>query len=96
MLHIPGPWKVGKPDADFCGSVDYPHMVVLDYGMGPCNRDVVASRMTEDDAHIIAASPEMLAALKAWEHWYNVDSSEFNRDNARDMGLKAISKAERS
>jgi hypothetical protein len=36
---------------------------------------------------------EMLAALEAWEHWYNVDSTEFNRDNARELGRKAISKA---
>ena len=36
---------------------------------------------------------EMLAALEAWEHWYNVDSTEFNRDNAREDGLRAIKKA---
>jgi hypothetical protein len=36
---------------------------------------------------------EMLEALEAWEHWYNVDSTEFNRDNAREMGRKAITKA---
>jgi len=31
-----------------------------------------------------------LTALRAWEHWYNEDSTEFNRDNAREMGLRAI------
>jgi hypothetical protein len=38
----------------------------------------------------------MLAALKAWEFWYNVDSSEFNRDGARELGLAAIANAERT
>lgn len=38
---------------------------------------------------------ELIAALKAWEHWYSVDSTEFNRETARGMGLKAIEHAKR-
>lgn len=37
---------------------------------------------------------EMLRVLKAWEHWYSEDSSEFNRDSAREDGLRAIARAE--
>jgi hypothetical protein len=33
---------------------------------------------------------KLVTALKAWEHWYSVDSSEFNRDTAREMGLAAL------
>jgi hypothetical protein len=34
--------------------------------------------------------PSAIEALKAWEHWYSVDSTEFNRDTAREMGLKVL------
>lgn len=30
------------------------------------------------------------AALRAWEHWYSEDSTEHNRDSAREMGLRAL------
>jgi hypothetical protein len=40
------------------------------------------------------AAEEMYEALRAWEHWYAVDSSEFNRDTAQNMGVKALAKAE--
>lgn len=44
----------------------------------------------DDNAKLIAAAPEMYEALAAWEKWYGEDSTEFNRDVARDMGLKAL------
>jgi hypothetical protein len=31
-----------------------------------------------------------LEALRKWEHWYSVDSTEFNRDTAREEGLKVL------
>jgi hypothetical protein len=33
---------------------------------------------------------EALEALQKWEHWYSVDSTEFNRDTAREEGLKVL------
>jgi hypothetical protein len=50
--------------------------------------------VTQKSCPMHLAAKDMLAALKAWEHWYSGDSSEFNRDNAREDGLKAIAKAE--
>lgn len=47
----------------------------------------------EGDARLIAAAPELLAALNAWEYWYSGESTEFNRDDAREQGLAAIAKA---
>jgi hypothetical protein len=45
------------------------------------------------NACLIAAAPDLLAALMAWENWYAQDSSEFNREDARRKGLQAIAKA---
>lgn len=45
------------------------------------------------NAKLIAAAPEMLAALKAFVHWYAGDSTEFNRDMAFYAAEKAIAKA---
>lgn len=52
--------------------------------------------IAEQDAkgHLIAAAPDMLAALKAFTNWYDTDSSEFNRDTAYYDALTAIAKAE--
>ena len=65
---------------------------------------VIAEIFTEDcrdlndaeraDGALIAAAPEMFEALKAWKHWYSVDSTEFNRDTAQIMGIKVLTKAQ--
>ena len=48
----------------------------------------------EANARLIAEAPRMLEALKAWEKWYSEDSSEFNRETAREMGSASIARAE--
>ena len=70
MSHTPGPWKVGLPSPDCCGSKDFPYIVILDYGVGPTEPNVMASRLSEANAHLIAAAPEMYEALKdvEWSH----------------------------
>ena len=35
----------------------------------------------------------MLTALKAWEEWYSVDSTEEKRDHAQFLGTQAIARA---
>lgn len=62
--HTPGPVKVLK-GATFSGSEDYPYMVVLDYGVGPCAPNVVACRMLKVDAEFVAAMWNSFAALTA-------------------------------
>lgn len=41
------------------------------------------------NAKLIAQSPRMVEALAAFVHWYEVDSTEFNRDTAFEMA-KAV------
>lgn len=41
-------------------------------------------------AELTAQVEVLRRALEAWEHWYAVDSSEFNRDTAREEGLEAL------
>jgi hypothetical protein len=36
---------------------------------------------------------EARKALAAWEHWYSVDSTEFNRDNAREQGRAVLDRS---
>jgi hypothetical protein len=37
---------------------------------------------------------QLREALKAWEHWYSEDSTEFNRDMAREAGLRVLDSTE--
>jgi hypothetical protein len=57
--------------------------------LGPPANSVKDAR---DLWNLRAPSPvsALVEALEAWEHWYSVDSSEFNRDTARDKGRKAL------
>ena len=55
----------------------------------------VARWMLKDAA--VNALPKLIAcaeALKQWEHWYSVDSEEYNRDNAREAGRAALAALE--
>ncbi len=52
MAHTPGPWTVGEPDEDGDG-------VTIESQQGS-----VAFRVIDCSANLIAAAPDMLAALK--------------------------------
>lgn len=58
-----GPWKA-YANAEFSGSEYYPFLVALDYGVGPTNPNVMGCRMSEANAHLIAAAPEMAELLR--------------------------------
>ena len=96
VAHTPGPWKIrGMSD---CVRIerrtDMGYLNIARCGTtkpGPHETDI---EETWANAKLIVVAPELLAALKAWEKWYSEDSTEFNREMARDLGLKAIAKAE--
>ena len=61
----PGPWEFGDPDVH--GRKVY-GPVVDDYA-DPGELAVIAEGMTEPNARLIAAAPEMLEALRLLAHW---------------------------
>mgnify|MGYP001600108109 FL=1 len=54
----------------------------------------IAQHAANECERLRLLNAELLAALNAWEHWYSVNSTEFNRDVARENGLIAIAKAQ--
>lgn len=50
-------------------------------------------RLKADKVALESIIDEAQKALAAWEHWYSVDSTEFNRDNARDQGLDVLDRS---
>lgn len=80
----------GKCRKPFFLQTRTPEQIAADYankanGVRDIARDVEAA----DNLPV-----KMLAALKAWERWYSEDSTEFNRECARELGLNAIAIAE--
>lgn len=56
----------------------------------------LAGGLTEPQARLVAAAPEMATALREWEHAYGEDADDdahFNK--ARDLGCDALQKAGR-
>lgn len=77
-----GPWKV---------SVDWSQTTGDTFSIEGSNG--AKEEVIEANRRLISAAPDMAEALQAWEHWYSVDSTEFNRDMAQFKGLAALKKA---
>lgn len=90
--HTPGPWRV-NPEGfnEDCGSVivseDGKHSVVSAYGGQYCTGFV---DMSEANAALIAAAPEMLQALKDIVDFF----SDFDHEETIQKATHIISKAE--
>lgn len=83
--HTPGPWRVAQINA-----TDKPWAVI---GQGPHGDEIVAGYLrTEADARLIAAAPDMLAALQVLlaSASYSTDAMDAAEAQAR----AAIAKAE--
>jgi hypothetical protein len=88
--HTPTPWFLNETDNSFQVQGD--------------GKEVFYSKSYDDvapkvqDARFIVRAVNshdvLIAALKMWEMWYSDESTEFNRDFAREMGLAAIKFAE--
>lgn len=65
MAHTPGPWRYEQDGHEPYWNVDMP-MQDGSPGYGYANAMVYT---TEEDARLIAAAPELLAALKAHVPW---------------------------
>lgn len=84
----PGPWRVSTFE-----TVSKDRVVMGSDDFSICHVGERSREENIDNAYLIASSYEMIAALKAWEYWYSDDSSELNRETARELGLRAITKA---
>lgn len=77
--HTPGPWEAGPNPRGICSNEyvvrpagEFPHGAwVADCGMG--DDESIAN------AHLIAAAPEMLEALKSALGWMVQDSDDYRR-----------------
>lgn len=90
MNHTPGPWE-HTGNGDIQGNEDNGH------GMGPVDVCSVYLRTvkgrTEANARLIAAAPELLAALKQFDAWPNMHRQD-GLLNAFDAARAAIAKAD--
>jgi hypothetical protein len=87
--HTPGPWTVKgrKMEARIYGNVEGGPVAVVPYVTEWASNIYDAA-----NAALIAAAPDLLAALEAWQAIYN--TREQNGDTLRDMRLTANKLAE--
>lgn len=78
MSHTPGPWVIDEDGR------------VMQSSNGANVSGLVVRRMTTEDAYLIAAAPDLLAALKMV-----LDYSELPASAIRERAVHAIKKAER-
>jgi hypothetical protein len=79
--HTPGPWRIIKGDAD-----DHDRWVISS-GLYVAGASCVA------DARLIAAAPDLLAALQAMVTWMPSGFAPHSKANAMGMANAAIAKA---
>jgi hypothetical protein len=89
--HTPGPWRVLQPsvgvDANWHVTDELDTFVAHVYGFGHSVDD--QSRI---NAHLIAAAPDLLAALKELAAWFDRSDTK-SADSALRKAARAIAKA---
>lgn len=91
--HTPGPWKLGDENNACCDVDAGPVRITLDRMDPFTGKDVISREEMLANAHLVIAAPDLLAACRAVLHWYEVDSSEFNREAAIAACRAAIASA---
>ena len=87
--HTPGPWRVDDSDEEDLKVVGRPTWKCKRYGVlgewDVCRVDELNWDNTGEvaaNARLIAAAPELLEALKAWDRWdYEVQSAKANGES---------------
>lgn len=92
--HTRGPWLVEMPDRDhWCSGASIIGDLPNDYIVADVRNHLSVKDQAEANAHLIAAAPEMLDALKGAEDALRVDGYDKN-NLVRAAVLAAIAKAE--
>jgi len=95
--HTPGPWSiVATPDMPRVRAFRSTSWHAIAPLGGPALAILPNGRRDTQDANaaLIAAAPDLLLACEAFVNWYEVDSTEFNRDTAFHLAKEAIARAE--
>lgn len=86
MTHTPGPWTINQMKSPVYGTNG--QLVAEAHGIGNGSR-FIGTAYRDDDAHLIAAAPELLEALKALVLW---DDGNLPGD-LMDIAQRTITKA---
>lgn len=92
MSHTPGPWRVEKGDGALLKDCSGRFRVLVPMKPKPLHgqrEEIMVSGLSESNARLIAAAPDLLAALKAM-----VNEVEFHDHHCVETALAAIAKAE--
>lgn len=96
MTHTPGPWRVGKRGAIQNAVLDgraVPYPVIPIEGAEAAVYAPSTSPNAEANARLIAAAPDMLAALKAWHAFMSEGWITNNNEDPEALALLQQSKA---
>ena len=94
MKHTPGPWNWDDGEDQDLPKLLAPSSKVCDFGNAEQYYPTSGDPPNEADAHLIAAAPELLAALKRLHDCYSVSHSQETRQSCWDQAISAITKAE--
>lgn len=93
--HTPGPWEVGQHPATSRGWIVRPVLFGSRTTRLPLHEGGHTILKNEADAHLIAAAPDLLAALKVVLSLFGgADPDDVEGNEALDAAVAAISKAE--
>ena len=88
--HTPGPWEIDR-DVRTSINKDAKHVALVNFYNSPDPERNVSGDEHEANVRLIAAAPDLLAALK--EFVFPHQSGNFTERELREMGLAAIAKA---
>lgn len=72
MAHTPGPWVIDRSIRTAINAGEK-HVAMVNFYKGPSMETSVSGNEHEANVNLIAAAPDLLAALKVAQLWLDVD-----------------------